>query len=249
MKYLLSIILLLSFFGLNSQVKDLSKEKDIFYQDEITGGLQIKTNGWGLDFRRGYYKNPKLKNYWEVGLYNTKHPKEQKRATYYSITERYVYGKLNKVYNINAGYGKQFLIFEKKEIGTVDIRIISSAGINLAFLKPIYYEIILNSDLETVIEKYKPSHQPGLIAGKAPFYKGLNEIKINPGVYFKLGTSFEHSRNVKSIRSFELGIKSTLYLKKLQIMAEIDNPQIIVSLFISYRIGLLRENKQKKEKF
>jgi len=243
MKYILTIVFALSVLALNAQIDNLSQQKNIFFQDELTFGAQINTNGWAIDARRGYFVNNKLKNFFEYRFTIIKHPKEFKSTSYYSLTKSYVYGKLNQVYNFNAGYGKQIKLFSKQEVGTVDIRLITSAGINIAVLKPIYYEIILNQQFETDYEKFDPSHQPGLILGKAPFYKGLNELKINPAIYFKLGTSFEHSKSVNAVKSLELGIEAFLFLKDLEIMAEVDNPQFIVSLFLSYRIGTLMKTK------
>jgi len=246
MKRLLIILFIFSFFISKAQTDNLSLRKNLFFQDEKTFGLRLNNNGWGMDYRRGYFHNYKLKTFWEFGAYKTKHPKEYKFSSYYSFTNTYVYGKINKVYNFKVGYGRQMTFFEKKEIGTVEVRLIASTGIDLAILKPIYYEIIINNELDTKFEKYIPSHQPGLIIGNAPYSYGLSETTINPGIYFKLGTSFEHSKSVNAVRSLELGIETTLYLKRLEIMAEVNNPRLIVSLFISYRIGTLMQNKQRK---
>lgn len=246
MKYLVTTIFVLSFLFSKAQVDNLSLRKNIFFQDEKTYGIRVNNNGWGLDYRRGYFHNLKLKTFWEMGVFNVKHPKEYKFSSYYSLTKRFVYGKLNSVYNFKLGYGQQITLFDKKEIGTVEVRMIFSGGVQTAILKPIYYEIIINQQYNTIYEKYIPSHQPGLILGKAPYSKGLSEITINPGVYFKLGTSFEHSKTVNAVKSLELGIETSLFLKRLEIMAEVNNPRLIVSLFISYRFGSLMQNKQKK---
>ncbi|MBN2662662.1 MAG: hypothetical protein JXR68_03340 [Bacteroidales bacterium] len=246
MKYLITTILVISFFFSKAQVDNLSLRKNIFFQDEKTFGIRINNNGWGLDYRRGYFHNLKLKTFWEMGAYKVKHPKEYKFSSYYALTKTFVYGKLNEVYDFKLGYGQQITLFDKKEIGTVEVRMILSAGVETAFLKPIYYEIIINQLLNTIYEKYLPSHQPGLILGKAPYSKGLSELTINPGVYFKLGTSFEHSKSVNAVRSLELGIETSLFLRRLEMMAEVNNPRLIVSLFISYRFGTLMQNKQKK---
>jgi len=244
MKHIITIILLFITTFAFSQVDNLSLKRNIFYQDEITFGLIIKNNGWGMDFRRGYFKSFKYKDFYEIGLFTIKHPKEQK-ISYTTFGNKYVYGKLNQIYNIKTGVGKQINLFQKKEIGTVDVRLIISTGLDLAILKPIYYEIN-NYPNASYYQKYLPSHQPGLIIGKAPFTKGLNETTINPAAYFKLGTSFEHSKSINAVNSLELGMEASIFLKKLNIMAEVDNPRLIVSLFVAFRIGTLKKNHQKK---
>lgn len=247
MKNFLTIIFIFILFTSKAQVDNLSLRKNLFYQDEKTTGLRINNNGWGIDYRRGYFHNFKLKTFWELGAYKIKHPKEYKFSSYYALTKTYVYGKLNEVYDVKFGYGRQMSLFSKKEIGTVEVRVIASTGVEMAILKPIYYEVIVDfSTFNTIYEKYKPSHQPGLIYAKAPYTKGISELGVNPGLYFKLGTSFEHSKSEKTVNSLELGIETSLYLKRLEIMAEVNNPRLIVSLFISYRIGSLVQNKQRK---
>lgn len=245
------IILFLSYCAIGySQIDDLSRQKDIFYQDEYSFGLFLKTNGWGLDYRRGFFVNLKQKNLLEINFNRIKHPKEYKQESYYKLFAKYTYGKLNEVYDFNLGIGRQFTIIEKREQGTIELQIITMIGTQLAVLKPIYYEIIVGTSptYETAYEKYRPAHQPGLVMGKAPFNLGLNEISINYGFYFKIGTSFEHSKTIKSLNSFEAGLKFDYFIKTLTIMGETTNYKFIPSLYISYRIGRIIKTTNKKEK-
>ena len=246
MRRLFTIILLLFvYLSVNAQVDDLSLQKDFFYQDEFTLGLKISTNGWGMDYRRGYAINPKRKKMFEFGFNTIKHPKEYKFTSYYYMTKSFVYGKLNYVLDFKIGYGQQFVLYEKKEVGTVEIRMFAFGGVDLAILKPIYYKVIINNYGETEYQKYIPAHQPAQIERQAPFSKGLSETTINPGLYFKIGTSFEHSKNVNSIRSLELGLEGYVFPKRLEILAEVNNPRVIVSLFVSYRIGAIIKKPRK----
>ncbi len=221
-------------------------KKNIFYQDEKMFGVRIKTNGFGLNYRRAYYRNIHLKNLFEVGINTIKSPKETKVKSLYYSGKSFVYGKMNDCYSIRTGFGQQFTLFDKKIPGTVAIRMFWTSGAELGLLKPIYYVIMINqTTMETVTEKYKPSHQPAVIECKAPFSKGFTELQFNPGWYVKLGTSFEYSKSATFLNSVEMGLEFSAYLKKMEIMAEINNPRMIFSLFISYRMGKLVENKQK----
>ena len=247
MKYILILVVFLSSVSLEAQeVEDLSRAKNLFIQDEISLGAKISTNGWGMDFRNGYFINMKQKKLYEIGFNTIHHPKEYKLSSLYYPTKSFVYGKLNDCYDIKGGYGRQILLFDKKEPGSVAIRIFFFGGVDLAFLKPIYYSVIINNTGDTQEMKYNSGMQPALITEKASFSKGFNEISFDPGVYVKLGTSFEHSKEVNVIRSLELGIESYFFLDKLNIMGDVNNPRLIVSMFISYRIGALIKNRQKR---
>lgn len=234
-----------------AQIDDLSKQKNIFFQDEFTLGFALNTNGWSFDYRHGNFINLKQKNLWEVGYSTIKHPKEYKQSSYYKYFTTYVYGKMNEIYDFNFGIGRQFTIVDKREPGTVEIRIIPMIGVEAVLLKPIYYEIItsINPTLVTDYEKFNIAQQPGVIIGKGPYSKGFNEISFNYGIYLKLGTSFEHSKNVKAIRSLEAGIKIDYFAKNLEIMAKTPNYQLVTSLYLSYRLGstLKTQNKKSKE--
>lgn len=247
MKRVIFLIFITGFFSLNAQEDDLSKQKNIFFMDEYTLGVKLNTNGWGSNFRRGYAINPKRKKMYEFGFNIVKHPKEYETNTGY-LSGSYVYGKLNYCFDLNLGYGQQIVLYDKKEVGTVEVRLLMFGGVDLALLKPIYYEIITSfQPWETITEKYQPSHQPALIDKQSPFLEGIGETTVNPGIYFKIGTSFEHSNNVKSIRSLELGVKTTLYLKKLDLMADIDNPRLVVSMYLGYRLGSIIYKKKTKK--
>ena len=237
----LIILFIFVYLSINAQNDDYIDllQQDIFFQDEFTVGVKVSTNGWGMDFRRGYAINPKRKKMYEFGFNTIKHPKEYKFSSYYFISKKFVYGKLNYCMDFKIGYGQQVVLYDKREAGTVQIRMFAYGGIDLAILKPIYYKVIINNHGDTEYQKYQPAHQPALIERAAPFSKGLLETKINPGLYFKIGTSFEHSKNVKSIRSLELGIEGYVFSTPLEILAEVNNPQFVVSLFISYRLGTI----------
>ena len=250
-KIILLIIFFLITYSIYSQ-GELTEESEIFYKDERSTGLQLNTNGWGLNFRRGYYVAPAKKNLWEVGFNKIRHPKEYKISNPYSYTmKRYVYGKLNTCYDIKFGFGRQRNLFHKSGKESVEIRLIYFIGPTLGILKPIYYEIY---DTVPYHEKYKPAHQPGLILGRSSFVRGLSEIKINPGIYFKFGISFEHGKYEEQLRAIEIGFETSAYLQKMKIMAVVPNSQFFFTLFLTYRIGKVfhgghhtKRNKKNKE--
>jgi len=246
MKKFLIIIIILSSINVFSQNDSLSIQRNLLKQDEISTSFKLSTNGWGFDYRRGYIINMHQKNLYEIQFNTIKHPKEEKIPSVFYTFKSFIYGKENECFDLRFGLGKQYLLFDKKTPGTVGIRLFGFVGGDMAFLKPIYYVIMVNqNNWDSVTEKYKPSHQPATIEKKASFWMGFDEIKINPGIYAKLGTSFEYSKTTTFLNSLEFGLESYLFLNRLEIMGELDNPRFIVSMYVSYRIGVLIENKHK----
>jgi hypothetical protein len=134
-------------------------------------------------------------------------------------------------------------LFTKEDLGGVAIRYFYTAGASVVFNKPIYYKVLypLSSTSFTIKEeKFQESiHQPGDIYSKAPFTKGLKEIGVIPGIYGKAGFNFEYSKEDKVIHAIELGTALNIFPKKIPIMAVSDNKAIFISLFVSYRMGLI----------
>jgi len=241
-------ILITSFLILNIILNvysqgEISDDEKLAYRNEKSIGVALNTNGYGFDFRKGTYINIHKTRIFYYNFNIIKHEKEYKQTNVYpSSTNNFVYGKLNSCADLRFGYGIQKQIFQKSDEGSVEVRIYGYAGPAIGFLKPIYYDIKVD-DTTKITEKYLPSHQPGLIIGKAPFSKGLSEIKINPGAFINIGIGFEHGKNEYLLNSLDLGISASVYLFEMEIMASdpntnyYPNSHFIFSLFVCYRIG------------
>ena len=58
-------------------------------------------------------------------------------------------------------------------------------------------------------EKYDPkddNHTPYSIYGRASYFKGFNEMKVQLGAYVKGGFAFEFSKKNEVIKSIEAGV-------------------------------------------
>ncbi len=234
-KSILSILIIIFSISIVFSQGELADKDKIFFRNEASVGLRLNTNGWSVNYRRGKFVNPKNKNLWEIEFNTIKHIKETKQFIYSEATKRYVYGKKNYCFDLRGGIGKQKTLYKKADKNSVEIRLITFTGASLAFLKPIYYLVDDNGVRRT--EKFEASHQHGTILDRKPFTRGIAETTINPGLYFKIGISFEHSKYEKQLSALEIGINSYAYLKKLDIMAETPNHRFFVALFINYRIG------------
>jgi hypothetical protein len=152
--------------------------------------------------------------------------------------------------NLNLAYGRQHEVFKKFDIGGVAIRYFYGGGPSIGFYKPIYYEILYPVslyDYSIVTEKFNESiHQAIDIYGRAPFLKGLDEIKVVPGLYAKAGVNFEYSKYDEILHAIEIGASVQIYPRRIPIMANDDNNFLYLSIFASYRFGRIIDPKAPK---
>ena len=120
---------------------------------------------------------------------------------------------------LRGSYGIQHEIFKKADLGGVAVRYFISGGPSFAVYKPIYYKILYpvsDFEFEIVEEKLDViTHPPYDVYGRASFTKGLNELKIVPGLFAKGGFNFEYSKEEKVIHAVEAGISFSAFTRKI----------------------------------
>lgn len=221
------------------------EDREILLKHEFTGGVLLHSNGWGINLRRGKHKTAKLKRMLELDIVSMKHPKEFKSVNpYFENSKGFIYGKMNTFTIGRIGYGGQWVLVHRQDRrgGGVEIRAHIYGGISLGFAKPVYLEILVPTNVpfefSLSTEKYDPDeHYIDNIYGKAPFTKGLDELKVYPGLYVKTGLSFEYASRQDNIKAIEAGIVVDAYYKKVPIMAFADNYPYFVSLYIGINLG------------
>ena len=115
-----------------------------------------------------------------------KHPKEYKLSNPYSQSAgTFVFGKLNTVFYLRGGIGRQHELFKKADLGGIAIRYFYTVGPVLAIYKPIYYKVLYRSQLMSYEIKRKNSMFQLLclriFTAGHEFTKGLNETKVTSG--------------------------------------------------------------------
>jgi hypothetical protein len=223
---------------------ELDLQQKAFYRNERTFGILLNTDGYGLSYREGKRIDFRNKRLYEIDLGILKHPREIKlQNPSFPTGSSFIFGKLNSVFFLRGGMGRQHELFTKEDLGGVAIRYFYSVGPDIIFYKPIYYKVLYlltSTSYEIREEKFHESiHSVYDIYSKAPFTKGLKETSVVPGIYGKAGFNFEYSREDKVIHAIELGSTLSIFPKKIPIMAANDNKAIFFSLFISYRMGLI----------
>lgn len=226
---------------------EIDEQQKVFFRNERSLGILLNSDGFGLSYREGKRVDFLNKRFFEIDLGNLKHSKEY-RYTYNNYgggSGSFVFGKLNAVYFLRGGLGRQHELFKKADLGGVAVRYFYSAGPVLALYKPIYYRVLYQISgsiyyFEIREEKFDVSiHDPTLIYSKASFFKGLDETKALPGLYAKAGFNFEYSRQDKIIHAIELGAQINAFPKEIPIMSAPHNKAIFFSLFLSYRLGVI----------
>jgi len=224
---------------------ELDQQQKIFFRNEKSFAVLLNSDGAGISYRDGKRIDYLNKRYFEIEAGTFKHPKEYRLSSYYSQAGSFVFGKLNSPFYFRGSIGRQHELFRKADLGGVAIRYFYSAGPVVALYKPIYYKIFHTVSLpldkwEIREEKFDVTiHQPYDIYSKASFTKGLKEIKAIPGLFAKGGFNFEYSKEDKFIHAIEVGTQINGFLKEIPIMATSNNKSIFLSLFVSYRFGIV----------
>jgi hypothetical protein len=218
---------------------------DIQLRNESYFGVNINSHGWGLSYRRGKHKTGTLKRMLDFDFVSYRHPKEVRisNRSGSNNSKSYFYGKLNNASFLRGGYGYQKVIFDEELPGALQIRLNYYAGASIGLLKPVYLEIykpslIFPDRYELVTEKYNPeTHFVESIYGKAPYLKGINELKINPGVYGKFGVSFEYGPDQEVVRAIEAGVILDFHPRAMQVMAFNSNNPLTFSFYVTVNWG------------
>lgn len=218
-------------------------EERIIYDRETTIHVTIHTQGLGGGFKIGRIREIYKTTYWNFEVSYLRSLKQIKLLQYYNASS-FVYGKLNEVFILRAGYEAERRIYGKPYWGGVELRWLYGAGASLALLKPYYYSVVVakptsTGNYEQVVEYQTFDNNATWIeiVGKAPFKEGLDEIKLRPGVYAKGGMSFEIGTSRTRARSIEVGVMAEYFPQGIALMA--DNPisYIIPTLYLSYHWG------------
>ncbi len=237
-------IFLLSLFTVSASAQQVEAGKaKLQYKYQASFAPTLHTRGFGFDYRRGTHVTGTRKLIYEVGFAGMKSPKEIKvQNQFFDNSRGYVYGKLNSLGILRPGIGFQNVLYAKENKGAVEVSINYMAGPSLALAKPVYLVILTPTfvpfEYDRTIERYDPdAHFVDNIYGKAPFSRGLDELRIHPGGFAKLGLSVEHAGDDESIRAIETGVVFDLYPSRVPVMANDHNKPFFITLYLSLHYG------------
>jgi len=223
---------------------------------EFSGGIKFNSDGYGIFLDKGWLKGgedfgsenkDKLFNVrlLEFELMERKHPKEKRTNSapgFIGIqSNSYILGKVNNFYVAKLGYGNRRMIAGKPDPGCFSIHWVYLGGVSVGLVKPYYLRIygegdkkyVDSSDIETFIN-------PNNIEGRSSFFKGFNELKVVPGLYFKTGLHFDFSSSRKTLWALEIGINGEAYTQKIQQMVLSDPKSMFLNFYAGLSFGKLK---------
>lgn len=229
-------------FATAQQSQLYEEDVSLMYRNEATIGINLHSNGWGANFRKGKHLTGYKKRFWEIETVSMHHPKEIK-TSYNDNGKEFIYGKLNSLLLLRSGMGIQKTISSKGDRTGIEIRYNYAGGLSLGIAKPIYlYVSAQGMDSKITIEKSAPSKylQDSTyqnIIGEAEFSYGMNELALHPGIYGRFGLTFEYGAYDTDVKAIETGIAVDAFPKVIPLMALTTNRNVYFSFYISLLLG------------
>jgi hypothetical protein len=239
------IVFFTAFMG-TGKSNEYQEEKPILLRNEGSFGFLAHSNGLGIEGKRAWVKTYNRKRFLEAQLVGMKHPKEIKTInTRFDNPKSFIYGKMNTLTILRMAAGQQHILYGKADRSGVEVRLNYAGGLSVGFAKPVYLIIDRSNNPEDPTNQVEEKYDPGdewqntvdHIVGRAPFTRGMDELKPYPGVFAKTALNFEYAPNHEDIRSLEIGVAFDAYGKKVPIMAFTKNKQFYLSFFITLIYG------------
>lgn len=195
--------------GLYGQLETSADFKRTVYDREYTIGVSGHSKGYTLTGRYLKYQDGFIKRGLEIDIAKLRHPKEVRSSILSSGSRGFVFGRINSLYTLRTGFIQEQILYDKTDQGTVSISLITSGGLSLGLLKPVYVDIFVEDEfgnVNPVAERYNPPEQNPSILGEAGWFTGIFNTQLRPGMYAKLGLAFDYDFLDNKVTSLEAGI-------------------------------------------
>ena len=248
-------LLLLGAGTLHSQSLEKSGDErvGILYEKDLSFGIRLNTNGWGIFSTYGKAHSASRTHYYQFEFVEIKHPKEIKESKDYTTSGGYspkpfVFGKQNNFFALRAAYGNRVFLGGKAEKSGVEVNWTYQIGPSLGILKPYYLDVEYDRSQDGRIIyaeqlKYDPEDpnsrflQLPYIVGYSGFSYGLDEIKLVPGLNAKTGFNFDWANYSDYVVALEVGVSVDLYMRDIPIMVLETNRPYFVAIYLGIQFG------------
>lgn len=244
--------------GLTSKVKQYGNHlktwgMDSTYNHGFSIGGRLNSNGWtGLVSYQQRLGRRQMAIY-QLSFSEIKHEKEikqERRQTAYPElggSSPFIFGKVNHAYQIQLGYGREFLLLPGVLDGNISVGVRLQGGLSVMALKPYYLRLIyidytpdeharIAEETYTTANAEKFLNAP-MIKGKSKWNKGINESDYIPGIYLDGAVTIEPVRNRTFIKSVSLGTNLSIHTREITIMAEQKSYPWSACLYVSLQLG------------
>jgi len=254
-----TIFALIALFTAQASAQEVSEadtvDMGILLRKEMSGNVLIHTLGYGIGYRQGINKTYFKSLMFDFEFSEMRAPNQYRRYNEnFAHPRGYFYGKLNNLYILHAGIGEQHLLNRKPYWGGVEVRGFYYGGFSLGIARPVYLYIAYYTIADNIIsldhlslEKYDSEvHFPYIgqnpstlcdIYGRGPILSGINKIKPYPGLYAKVGFSFDFSALNDRIKALEVGVTADIFPKAIPIMAFSDPYSFFLTGYLSFHFG------------
>lgn len=228
---------------------ELNPEARVVTTNEHSYLVSLNSNGFSLSYQYGKRIDGFRRRIMDFDFSYIKHPKEIRvENPYYQSQKKFVFGKLNTLFALRGGIGRQREIYSIFDKGGIAIRYHYTFGASLALLKPVYYEVVDSTKIYNNVQYLYISdkqfdysiHQISDIYSRSSFFTGIDETKFVPGAYIKGGFSFVFSDKYEAINAIEVGAIVDVFSRPIQIMANEKKERFFVSLYVGYRFGKVK---------
>lgn len=227
---------------INTMIKQAEEGVLIFRRQSIFG-VQGRTTGYGIFYELGRMKTNRKTNIYRIDLTEIKHQKEQKLPSGGGLVfgNPFIYGKINSFYQLNLGFGQQYILGQKGNKNGVSLSAVFEGGLALGLLRPYYIEVEDPSGGDNKIIKYSKADSllflgPTIIGGGG-FGKGWNEMKVRPGGFVKTALRFDYGRFNEVVSGVEIGLSLDFYGQKIPIMVDQKQKQLFFQGYIAILFG------------
>jgi len=205
----------------------LEEEQDPQFRKHSIFGIKAASDGYGISWELGKYKDSKKATIFQVELNEKKHPKEQKISSgpqnALGQGNGFVFPKEINFFQFKLGIGQQRLIGGKANKNGVNVSAIYAGGFSLGLLKPYYIDISNGNNTKKILSKdlYDTSGQYSgySISGGSGIFYGWDKLNIAPGAHAKAAMRFDYGRFSELITAIEAGVNAEYYFK--------DVPQVL----------------------
>jgi hypothetical protein len=224
---------------LNALLKQ-QEEGEIIFNKQSIFGIKLATDGYGLSYEWGKFKNNRIATIFQVELNEKKHKKEKRMSFYQQgglSFNSLIYGKMNNFYQLKFMVGQQRIIGGKGNKNGVGVMAIYGAGVSAGLQKPYYVDVIdinqqrFRKTYPTIIDSnYREQ-------GASGFTVGWKDVKIRPGAHAKAAMRFDYGRFNETVTAIEVGLNAEFYASKIPQMAKVEEKRFFFNAYISLLLG------------
>lgn len=253
---LVSLMALLS-FQLDGQAihwpKPVQPSMQKIYTHSRQFSIKLSPAGMQVGYRFGQLPNFYTDKYYQIEIGQIRHPKELnsglqslKSSISRGFFKNYTYGKQNSLYTLRASQGQTIYLSDKMSKKNVLVGYTYRYGISAGLIKPYYIQVVKEDEgffsREFEYIKYSDETREAFlddedIFGKAPFRKGLGEMKFAPGIHAQGGMHFDWSKDERIIMATEIGLMFDFYFSSIPLMVDQSSKPFFLNLYVSLQFG------------